>query len=141
MKFREFVELTKDAIEGLAAGTRDGRDLTPMLHLESQDGISLLALDPAFFTSASTREVLAHRVAVPAIREYRARKVAWTFTGIVHGEQSWEALFATFVDAERTEVWVAPIVRPENLPPVIGSWESWPDTDGPLLTTIQETLR
>jgi hypothetical protein len=54
MIFRDFVEETKDAVRELAAGARGDRDITPMVHLETETtGRELVAVDPQFFTTAS----------------------------------------------------------------------------------------
>lgn len=154
MIFRDFVEQTKDALYALASQLEGERDLTPMLHFESEDGIASVVLDPGFFESAQSRRLFVHQFVIPLLHEHGARKVAWTFCawssplhGVapsIHPERR-ELLMATFIDAERHEIWRAPIVRTggPDAPVLIGAWTAGPasESSGPLLTPIQEALR
>ena len=146
MRFRDFVEDTKDAVHAIAGGLAGGRPLTPMLHFESGDnGVQIQAVDHRFFLSTGGRQRLIEGFVIPLVREHRADKVAWTFTADVTDERgTYEAVVGAFIDAERHEVWAARLHRPPAGLPFVGDWHpSPPDTtDGPLLIRpIQEAMR
>jgi hypothetical protein len=137
-----------------------------MLHLESDLGISVTAIDPWFFSSSDGVQLLAHRYVLPLITQNHARKVAWTFCAWAAPSpveprdegaaqagtagsprpsshpQRREILLATFIDAEVVEHWAAPLVRTGG-PVVVGNWIPSKQNvgGGPLITTIQEALR
>lgn len=144
MNFRDFTEEVKDAIEALAAGVRGERPLTPMVHLESEDGVHALGVEAAFFESVQSRVLLVQGFVVPLIAERKARIVAWTFSGerTVNGD-TFEVVVATVIDRERAEVWVARVGRVEERL-VVGGWQPWQvdQADAPLLIDpVQEALR
>ncbi len=88
MRFRDFVEETKDAVHAIAGGLAGGRPLTPMLHFESGDnGVQIQAVDHRFFVSPGGRQRLIEGFVIPLVREHRADKVAWTFTADVTDER------------------------------------------------------
>lgn len=152
MKFRDFVEVTRDALESVAFRMEGERDITPMLHLEAEHaGITIIGIDPEYFQSARNIKTLVTGYVVPLIAENQARKVAWSYCVWVspnggprpseHPERR-EMLLATFIDPEVVEHWATAIVRTGG-PVLLGPWEdSIPNTGGgPLTTTIQEALR
>jgi hypothetical protein len=163
MNFRDFVEQTRDAIQSVAFGLRGERDVTPMLHLESRSGVTIVPIDPEFFENSTNVELLALHYVLPLIAENRTRKLAWTFCAwaspagrATHGPaaegtsprpsshpERREILLATFIDPEVIEHWAARIVRTGG-PVMIGPWRSSVRASvdgGPLLTTIQRALR
>lgn len=152
MKFRDFVEVTRDALESVAFRMNGDRDLTPMLHLESeQAGVTIVGIDPAYFDSADKIETLIAAYVVPLIFENQARKVAWSYCVWAapdggprpseHPERR-EMLFASFIDPEVVEHWGAPIVRTGG-PALIGPWRAAvPNLGGGLIINlVQEALR
>lgn len=161
MRFRDFVELTRDALESVAFRLEGERTITPMLHLESELGVSHTGIAGAFFESSDAVEALVRRYVLPLIAEAQARKVAWSYCvwaapqrrnppsaathalvrPAVHPERR-ELLLATFIDAEVVEHWGAPLVRTGG-PVLIGEWmAAVPNVGGgPMLSAIQEALR
>jgi hypothetical protein len=136
--FRDFVEETKDAVRELAGGTRGDRDITPMVHLETEEtGRELVAVDPLFFTEESGVENLVEGFLIPLIQERMAIKVAWTFTSATTTDNLRMAV-AVVIDRERHETWLAPL-----FPEGIGEWLGiGPNsTYGLLVGPIQEALR
>jgi hypothetical protein len=134
--FRDFVEETKDAVRELAGGTRGDRDITPMVHLETEEtGRELVAVDPLFFTEPGGTEDLIEGFVIPLIQERMAIKVAWTFTTTADGLRM---VVAVAVDRERHETWLAPL-----FPEGVGEWLGiGPNsTYGLLVGPIQEALR
>jgi hypothetical protein len=152
MRFRDFVEQTKDAVHTIAGELAGGRPLTPMLHFESPDsGVQIQAVDHRFFQSLDDRRDLVAGFVVPLVRERGTDKIAWTFTGdaltayVDREDDRYEVVVATFVDAEHDETWVARLHRPPAGLPYVGEWRAWAadvDQEGPLLITpIQEAMR
>jgi hypothetical protein len=147
MIFRSFVEQTKDAVHSLAGGLAGGRPLSPMLHMDSATGVGIYGIDARFFTEPDGRSRLIHGFVLPLIREHRASKVAWTYTGewsYYHAERvDGELVVANFVDPERSELWTAEIHRPPAGVPFVGDWQfSGPDEHvGPFIRPIQEAMR
>lgn len=151
MRFRDFVELTRDALEAVAFRLEGERTITPMLHLESELGVSHTGIAGAFFESSAAVEALVRRYVLPLIAEADARKVAWSYCvwaspnsgprPAAHPERR-ELLLATFIDAEVIEHWGAPLVRTGG-PVLIGEWmAAIPNVGGgPMLSAIQEALR
>jgi hypothetical protein len=134
--FRDFVEETKDAVRALAGGTRGDRDITPMVHLETEaSGRELVAVDAQFFAEPGGTEVLIEALVIPLIQERMATKVAWTFTTAA---DDLRMVVAVIVDRERHETWLAPL-----FPEGVGDWLGiGPNsTYGLLVGPIQEALR
>lgn len=159
MKFRDFVEVTRDGLESVAFGLEGDRDLSPMLHLESELGVSITGIDPGFFESLDSVQLLVARYVLPLIAESHARKVAWsycvwaaprrtppsaathTLMPAKHPDRR-ELLLASFIDPEVVEHWSAPIIRTGG-PLLIGPWEAAiPNIGGgPHVAAVQEALR
>jgi hypothetical protein len=134
--FRDFVEETKDAVSALAGGARGDRDITPMVHLETEaSGRELVAVDPLFFTKDDGIEELLEAFVIPLIQERMATKVAWTFTSEYEGVRM---VVAVAIDSERHETWLAPLF-PEGVGDWLGIGPS--STYGLLVGPIQEALR
>jgi hypothetical protein len=160
LTFRQFVEQTKDAVHTLVTSAHadveddDERALTPMLHIENEDGVTITGVDPRFFDSLDARVRLVKGFVVPTVVERRAKHVAWTFEAwaTTRGSEMRasenpdriELVIGTFIDAERAEVWQAQLHRPPAGRAFVGDWQPWEPaaTDGPLLITpIQEAMR
>lgn len=146
--FREFVTETLDAVRMLAGGVQGGRDITPMVHLETPDGRrELVAVDPLFFTEDDGVGELVDRFVVPLVREREATKVAWTFTATWGAQQlsptlkvgSIRIVTAVIIDREVHETWLAPIFDG----PRVGDWLNLGanSTDGLMVGPVQEALR
>jgi hypothetical protein len=136
MIFRDFVEETKDAVRELAGGTRGDRDITPMVHLETEDtGRELIAVDAQFFIKPGGAEELIEGFVIPLIQERMATKIAWTFTAVA---DDLRIVVAVVIDRERHETWLAPL-----FPEGVGEWLGiGPNsTYGLLVGPIQEALR
>lgn len=157
MIFRDFVEQVKDATEMAAAGLHGGRDLTPFLHADTPEGVVIAALDYMAFTSRAGQIALVHEFVIPLVLERKVSKVAWSFTGdmtelpeVPQGIPFEEAmvetthvLVATFLDAERSELWHARL-RQNDSRAIVDDWRPWTPnaTDGPILIQpIQEAMR
>lgn len=147
MIFREFVEETKDAVAMLAGGVSGGRDITPMVHLETEVGRELVAVDPQFFEVDGGTEQLVGRFIVPMIQERMAMKVAWTFTSALRAKPQFDPppeaeparmVTAVVIDGERTEAWLAPLFDGR-----VGEWLLLPPNNihGLLVGPVQEALR
>lgn len=152
MIFRDFVEQVKDATETSAAGLHGGRDLTPMLHAKTPEGIVIAVIDHLAFASRAAQVEMVHGFVVPLVRERQVDALAWTFTGdmtdveglgedrlldVVH------VLVGVFIDRERSELWHARL-RQNDSRAIVDDWRPWPPngTDGPLLIQpIQEAMR
>lgn len=145
MNYRQFVEQVKDAAQAGAMGLRGSRDLTPFLHLEAEGSrVAVFPIDPNYFAQPTAPRLVAS--AVVLIDDYRADKVAWTFTGrSVTEDGSEDILCALVLDREREEMWTAPIIRGTNDfdRPFLGGWTMEPANVGYgfLVTPIQEALR
>ena len=152
MIFRDFVEQTKDAIHTLAGGLEAQRPLTPMLHLESAGTVEIFAVDGRYFESPGSKQRLVEAFVIPLVRDHQATKVAWTFSASIRevpwsslaSDEPYEAVMATFIDRERSEVWAARVHRPPAGVPFVGDWQAGipNQAEGPLLIQpIQEALR
>lgn len=151
MKFRDFVELTRDAVGTIAFDLRDEDAIVPMLCLETELGFTVVTADDAFFASSDGTRRLIEGYLVPLIRENHARKLAWVFCAweappggerpSEHPERR-EILMATFIDPEVVEHYGASIVREDGLVQV-GQWiAAAPNVGGgPAITALQEALR
>jgi hypothetical protein len=136
MTFRDFVEETKDAVRELAGGVRGDRDITPMVHLETEaTGRELVAVDARFFTESGGTEDLIEGFVIPLVQERMATKVAWTFTTLA---DDLRMVVAVAIDSERHETWLAPL-----FPEGVGEWLGiGPNsTYGLLVGPVQEALR
>lgn len=149
MTFREFTQETLDAVR-MVAGQLGDRDVTPMVHFETQDGRrELVGVDPLFFTEDGGVTKLIDTFVVPLIREREIQKVAWTFTSAagpnmyaggghdVAGPAIVRVVVALVMDGEVHETWIAPLL------PQVGDWLSLGanTTDGLMVSPVQEALR
>jgi hypothetical protein len=152
VRFRDFVELTRDALESVAFRLDGERTITPMLHLESELGVSHVGVDDAFFHSSAAVRLLVHRYVLPLIAQDHARKVAWSYCvwaapagggrPAAHPERR-ELLLATFIDGEVIEHWGASLIRTGG-PVLVGGWHAAMPTvsgGGPMLSAVQKALR
>ena len=151
MNFRDFVEQTIDAVESVAFTLDGDRDITPMLHLETPDGVSVHGLDPQFFASPAMVQILVSRYVLALIAGSGARKVGWTFCAWAapvgaerpaeHPDRR-ELLTATFIDREVVEHWAAPIIRTGGQVIIGARASAVPNVmRGNPITAIQEALR
>jgi len=150
MRFRDFVEVTRDGLESIAFKLEGDRDLMPMLQIEDARGLSVIGVDPEFFAADRLERFVAAYV-VPLIIENQARKVAWAHCawqapaeGVRPSEhpERHEILLAVFIDPEVVEHWTAPIIRTGGAV-MLGPWQTGPQNalEGPLITAVQEALR
>lgn len=137
MTFRDFTEETKEAVTALVAGVRGARDITPMVHLQSEDsGRELIAVDARYFNEGRVQELVEGFI-VPVVQERMATQVAWTFTSAI--EDSTRIVTAVVIDREVNEVWAAHIGDDNT----IGEWTNLGTntTQGLLIEPVQEALR
>lgn len=137
MNFRDFAEETKEAVAILVAGVRGVRDITPMVHLHSEDsGRELVAVDARYFIEDRVLELVEGFI-VPLVQERMATQVAWTFTSSI--EETSRIVTAVVIDREVNEVWAA-FLGPDNS---IGEWNNLGTntTQGLLIEPVQEALR
>lgn len=140
MTFRAFVDETKAAAGALIAGRGEDRDLSPMVHLQTQDGRVVVAVDPAFFADRERKEQLVRDFIVPLVREHKATVAGWTLACVIHpaGEASYDAVVVVVIDAEREETWIA-----AHEGEVLAPWEALTanESEGIFVEPIQEEMR
>lgn len=109
------------------AGIRGDRDPHPMLVLDTPLGVTGLVMEPEWFATAEDKLRLIAQIVLPAIRQYRATKVAWLHAGTMSTELvaaggkaladppavDESVLVATIIDAEVHQVWIARMVEVE----------------------------
>lgn len=141
--YREFVDEMKGAARAALEGVQGERLPTPMLHVVTDDGIGIAAIDTAFFdTPGRDRRVrmLIERFVIPMVERNDGKMVGWTFAGGTP-EGGPDLMTAIAIDREVHEVWIAPLAG--TTPNTIGTWvQLSPNKQvGRLITPIQEALR
>lgn len=142
MTFRDFTEETKEAVVALVAGMRGDRDITPMVHLHSEDGgREIIGVEAQFFAEPGGVEQLVERFIVPLVQERMATQVAWTFTGAFQDGYADppRLVVAVVMDREVHEAWVATLHPDAG----VGDWLNLGSnsTYGLMVGPVQEVLR
>lgn len=151
--FDWFVENVKGALRAGVESSRGGRDLTPMLHLKSPNGVQIVGVDPQFFTvrdQAAAQRDLAERFIVPLVEQNDVHMMAITWTAMRTtlrvslsgaGEDRSRVVAAVVLSPDAQSGWIAPLT--ETDPRTVGAWEELPSAmpDSALFTRIKEALR
>lgn len=156
MNFDEFAAEARHALTQLVTDLHGERDPSPMVLMDTPEGIRMVAVDAEFFHPdyPERRRELVSRFVLPMVGEHGAQTVALAYAGWLHRQapedlDREEVISITVIDREVHRTWYAPLVRDPQPPPgsdqhfTVGMWESWPANKqtGIFVTPIQHALR
>lgn len=161
--FHTFADYMQDAISELGKHLGPNDDWLPVLHIvNDKSEVFIIALDPAFFSSAEAKNDAVNRVIAPRIISTRARMISFVATVWMVSREDInlddpprpsespdriECVVLSLIDRDRARAYVAQIKRDGSTnPPTLGEWEEYgaganSGITGRFVEPVQEALR